>query len=412
MQHEVKRVQLTKDQLLQKYAKDQPKIKHYRELTDYLFDQRKSKVYNEETLKLTTSILQLNPEFYTMWNYRREIMDHVYSASSSTSDMLNIYISVLNNELNFILSLLKRFPKVYWIWNHRRWCLFKLVDFGAVDWGFEFKTVGKMLEMDQRNFHGWQYRRFVVENLQVEQLKKKEHNGCRDPKDGQEEKGEEKEGEDALEEATSKNEGVCNNLKVLKLYLDEFGYTTTKIQHDFSNFSAWHNRTKLIYKIHNLVTSLKKSDSGGGVGVGGIVSEEKISLFLNPLNVMKNDLEILQTGIYMSPEDNSVWLYLYWLLSDDIFVLAFKTQDEYLKVLKDQIKLIREVNELEKDDTGLDNVGCLKSFVFVRALIDKVEKRKELDDKEIVTNLEKLIKLDSLRRRRYEDQLLGKVPVL
>ena len=75
--------------------------------------------------------------------------------------------------------------------------------------------VSKLLDLDQRNFHGWHYRRFVVENMELE---------C-------------------------KNDTTL----ILKINLDEFNYTTLKIQKDFLNFSAWHNRTKLIPKIYNLI---------------------------------------------------------------------------------------------------------------------------------------------------------------
>ncbi|KAI3407053.2 BET4 [Candida oxycetoniae] len=346
------------------YEKDLPKIAHYKELTSYLFNKRDSQTYDEETFKLTTRLLQLNPEFYTMWNFRREIIDKVYAPHSE------IYIEILNDELNLILSLLKKFPKVYWIWNHRRWCLFKLVELKSVDWEFEFKTVGKMLELDQRNFHGWQYRRFVVENLEIQKT------------------------------------GNDKELEILNLNLKEFEYTTSKIQHDFSNFSAWHNRTKLIPIIYNLVKQLGKRSYDGGV------DNDKIKLFESPLSILYNDLEILKTGIYMCPEDNSVWLYFCWLLSDKFFVSAFDSIKDYIEVLNNQLELIKEVNELEKEDTGNENVGCLRSLVYVHALINKAQNEDILENKEVVTNLKKLIELDSLRKHRYEDQLSGKVLII
>ncbi|CAK9438497.1 uncharacterized protein LODBEIA_P27210 [Lodderomyces beijingensis] len=384
MQHEVKRAHLTEEQLLQKYEKDKPKIAHYNELTAYLFEQRQHQIYNEQTLQFTTSLLKLNPEFYTMWNYRREIMHHMYSPTP------DIYVRVLNDELNFVLASLKRFPKVYWIWNHRSWCLFKLVELKSVNWEFEFKTVSKMLELDQRNFHGWHYRRFVVENLELEQQQQQVESGG-DKNDG---KGD---GDDN-----------SNKLAILQLNFDEFDYTTSKIQRDFSNFSAWHNRTKLIPKIFHLLSDTKSANET----LVDTVDKEKLELFKTPLSILHNDLAILRTGIYMSPEDNSVWLYLYWLLSDDFFVSAFETREKYLEILNDQLSLIHEVNDLEKDDTGSDNVGCLKSLVYVHALIDGVKGVDVLDDANIVSALQKLVQLDSLRKHRYEDQLSGKAPVI
>lgn len=36
--------------------------------------QKKAKDYSPEALKKTTELLDLNPEFYTVWNYRRHIL--------------------------------------------------------------------------------------------------------------------------------------------------------------------------------------------------------------------------------------------------------------------------------------------------------------------------------------------------
>ncbi|KAI5953403.1 BET4 [Candida jiufengensis] len=352
MQHEVKRVNLTKEQQELKYERDQPKIKYYRDLTDYLLQSKKDHVYNEENFKLTTTLLNLNPEFYTTWNYRREIIDNYY-----TPDNKEKLIQILNDDLKFLMSLLKRFPKVYWIWNHRKWCLFKLVELNSVNWDYEFKTISKMLELDQRNFHGWHYRRFIVENLEEEQSQKNE---------------------------------------ILKLNLEEFEYTTTKIQNDFSNFSAWHNRTKLIPKILQLMKETKVDNE----------------LFNDPQNILNNDLEMIKTGIYMSPEDSSVWLYLYWLLSDSIFVNSFKSKEDYVQVLQDQISIIKEVNELEIEDSNQDNIGCLKSLIYIKAILNNCLHEKSIIDEDIKESLIKLIKLDQLRKGKYQDQLNGIVPIL
>ncbi|KAI5960362.1 BET4 [Candida pseudojiufengensis] len=366
MQHEVERINLTKEQQELKYEKDQPKIKYYRELTDYLLQSKKEHIYDEENFKLTTTLLNLNPEFYTIWNYRREILTNLYNNFNSNEDEKTKLTSIINDDLKLLMSLLKRFPKVYWIWNHRKWCLFKLVELNSVNWEFEFKTINKMLELDQRNFHGWHYRRFIIENLEEQAIKEEKINE------------------------------IQAQLKILKLNLDEFDYTTSKIQTDFSNFSAWHNRTKLIPRILNLVK----------------VTNTDNELFKNPLNILHNDLEMIKTGIYMSPEDNSVWLYLYWLLTDPIFVNSFQSKENYIKLLEEQISLIREVNDLEIEDSGHDNIGCLKSLIYIKAVLNNSLQKDNTIDEEIKESLVKLIELDELRKGKYNDQLNGIVPIL
>lgn len=64
-----------------------------------------------------------------------------------------------------------------------------------------------MLAKDQRNFHAWGYRRWVVSQLEGPEL-----------------------GGGSMVES-------------------EFQYTTDKIHANLSNFSAWHNRSQLILRL-------------------------------------------------------------------------------------------------------------------------------------------------------------------
>lgn len=355
-----------------KLEKDQKKIATYKQLTQDILQQRDDKVYTEDAFNDTSKLLILNPEFYTIWNYRREILLHLYKPNDQVVD-IDTYAQILTDDLQFVLSQLKKYPKCYWIWNHRSWCLFELVEIDRVNWAYEFGVVSKLLELDQRNFHGWQYRRFVVENMEREATKKAE-----DPKQEQ--------------------------LALLKINLDEFNYTTSKVQRDFSNFSAWHNRAKLIPKVYDLVQSFN-----------GDVPEEyqqQCELFQQPHSVLTHDLDMIKTGIYMSPEDTSVWSYLYWLLTDEFFMKGYTQEGEYLKVLEQQVKEISELNELEKEDhNGIDNIWCLKSIIFIKALIQK-EKNEPILTDYIKDSLQTLVEIDPLRKGRYLDQLLGAASIL
>ncbi|RCK60318.1 Geranylgeranyl transferase type-2 subunit alpha [Candida viswanathii] len=319
MQHGIKRVSLTEEAKRLKLEKDQVKIKEYRALTEELFKLREDGNYSDEALLKNNEILIINPEFYTMWNYRREILSR-YKAQD-----VQVYEDLLNQDLKFVLSQLKKFPKCYWIWNHRTWLLFELVKIEKVNWEFEFAVVSKLLDLDQRNFHGWHYRRFVVENMEV----------------------------------------ACKGdlVKILKINLDEFNYTTLKIQKDFLNFSAWHNRTKLIPKIYNLIHDNEEELKG----------VPDTALFQDPKLVMNNDLEMIKTGMYMSPEDTSVWSYYAWLLSDEFFTNAFDSKQEYLDTLNEQLDVITELNEMEREDTGNDNPSCVKFLKYIESLKSELQ---------------------------------------
>lgn len=329
-------------------------------------------VYTKDELDKTTNILLLNPEFYTVWNYRREILMDLFEKKTLEKK------SALEDDLKLVMSQLKRFPKCYWIWNHRIWCLNQLQASNEANWDFEMAIVAKLLEMDSRNFHGWQYRRFLVENI-----KKKETKDCL-PGDNEE------------------------KLIQLRINIKEFEYTTSKINKNISNFSAWHNRTKLIYEIYSTISQLNDKSEFSDIS----------HIFQSPYNILVHDLELIKTGMYMDADDTSVWLYLYWLLTDKLFVddLRNTSNDRasYMDILHEQLKLIEELNELEKDDhiDGYDNCWCLKSIVLIKGLIKReecgpaVETDLLLDD-EIKMLLERLIEIDPLRKGRYLDQLKG-----
>lgn len=151
---------------------------------------------------------------------RRRIFDNEFSNLDSqlasgelTDDQKNSQVlDIVNLDLQFLFPLLLQYPKCYWIWNHRLWLLEKGATLLPASkarplWEDELKLVGKMLARDSRNFHGWGYRRTVV---------------------------------DRLESPLLNGRTMCR---------DEYDYTTKMIGQNLSNFSAWHNRSRLILRI-------------------------------------------------------------------------------------------------------------------------------------------------------------------
>lgn len=105
----------------------------------------KNEEYNEDTFKLTTNILQWNPDYYTIWNYRRIL---ILNQTSKESIDLEQKQKIFINDLLLFLQLIKINPKSYWLWNHRIWCLQTMP---KPDWNAELGLVDKMLTMDARN---------------------------------------------------------------------------------------------------------------------------------------------------------------------------------------------------------------------------------------------------------------------
>lgn len=78
----------------------------------------------------------------------------------------------------------------------------------------------------------------------------------------------------------------------LKLAEEEFQYTLSKIESNFSNFSAWHHRSLLLLPIW-------------------------IARELNEAQKRKErdeEFELIRQAIFVDPEDQSVWTYHSWLI--------------------------------------------------------------------------------------------------
>lgn len=354
-----------------KAEKDRAKINHYRRLTQKVLDGKSNDTYTQEYLDYTSALLELNPEFNAVWNYRRNIVISLLAAGELDRTQF------LSQDLRMTMAQLKMFPKCYWIWNHRTWCLQQLEAHGEANWDYELAIVLKLLELDSRNFHGWHYRRYVVSYI--------EKNSVASAKSEQDEK-----------------------LVELAINLTEFAYTTSKINKNISNFSAWHNRTKIVPKIFQLLEtpidplSLSKENTA------------VLRLFMSPYDLLTHELDLVKTGMYMDSDDTSVWLYLQWLLTEDIFVDNLGAANQtYGQLLTDQLKEVEELNELEKGDspTNSDHVWCLKTIIFIKGLL-KAQKTDLVLDDDIVESLKKLVDLDPLRKGHYLAQILGAAPLV
>lgn len=104
---------------------------------------------------------------------------------------------LLGAELALVQECLGQNPKIYCVWYHRKWC-FKQGVLGPEDLQRDLKLCAKLLQLDDRNFHCWGYRNLFLAELA---------------------------GLPAAEEVA---------------------FTTTKINANFSNYSAWHYRSKLL----------------------------------------------------------------------------------------------------------------------------------------------------------------------
>ncbi|CAI9781256.1 unnamed protein product [Fraxinus pennsylvanica] len=149
--------------------------------------------YTKEALEISAKLLEVNPEHYTGWNYRKLAVQHFLNHQSEIEVDSESIHSVLNEELKVVENALKKNFKSYGAWYHRKWVLSKR--HSSTD--KELRLLGKFQKLDSRNFHAWNYRRFIT------MLKK-----------------------------------ISDE--------EELQYTTDMIYDNFSNYSAWHNRSVLL----------------------------------------------------------------------------------------------------------------------------------------------------------------------
>ncbi|CAI7631698.1 unnamed protein product [Penicillium glandicola] len=325
------------------------KIENYKDLELSVSEKVAEHEYTIETLKKISELLSSNPEYYTAWNYRRQVLQYQFSQAGDLDDetATDSITQLITNDLHFLIPLLRSFPKCYWIWNYRLWLLdearrlLSLPEARKI-WQQELALVGKMLTLDSRNFHGWGYRRFVVETLK--------------------ELG-------TAEEATSMTQ-------------KEFEYAKKMIGANLSNFSAWHYRTKLI---QSLLDEQSASDD-------------------DRRRMLDDEISLIHQA-FIDPYDQSLWFYHQNLMSVFDPSMAERTMAPNLSS-SDRLEYIR--NEIEEIREMLDGAEDCKyiyqALIECTLLASKVEGSLSSEDRDqILSWLSELKKLDPLRRERWLD---------
>lgn len=308
-----------------------------------------------EVLALTSKLLAKNPEYYTIWNHRRLIMLHLFDGPLTEDglqqlDQQNLVprekhvATLLTDDLRMLIQLLLQFPKCYWIWNYRQWLLEQaernLHGSMAIQlWQQELALVGKMLARDERNFHGWSYRRTVVASL---------------------------------ERLTQKS-----------MVEEEYDYTTRMIRSGLKNFSAWHNRSKLIPRL----------------------LDERQADEVERRKMLGDELDLIQIAL-TDPFNQSAWDYHAFLMGtltsgslvDGQIVKSF-TNLERVEYFEREMARAKEMLEID-DDCKLVYEALL-SYAVTYLMIEGGNKY--VTTQELREWLSQLRKLDKLRAGRWEN---------
>ncbi|KAJ2894426.1 Rab geranylgeranyltransferase [Coemansia aciculifera] len=206
-----RRRQALKEPSVDEKEQSRQRVEKYCALNNSVMSLRANNVFTASALDQTKRLLELNTELHTVWNYRRQVFEHM-DLWQDTEERQRM----LEAELGFLFEIIMKNVKSYWMWNHRVWTLNSMP---RADWKKELGLVAKLLALDARNFHGWDYRRFIVSNLKK------------------------------ASEGSSGSSG------------GEFAYTTEQINRDCANHSAWHNRSKLLPAVLEKASSAEAQKS-------------------------------------------------------------------------------------------------------------------------------------------------------
>ncbi|KAJ8679431.1 hypothetical protein QAD02_015218 [Eretmocerus hayati] len=215
-------------------AEKRKKALAFKKGVELIFEKRKNGDLDDEILVMTEKLLAQLPDVYTLWNIRREAL-----LNNNWSD--DERVEKLEKELPLTETCLRENPKSYCAWHHRQWVIEYLP---YPNWQRELNLCNKCLNLDDRNFHCWNYRRFVV-------------------------------------------------LKACVSDEEELDFTTNKIMNNFSNYSSWHYRSKLLPKLY-------PSDA------------HDLPIRSDKYN---EELDIVMNATFTDPNDTSAWFYQRWLLN-------------------------------------------------------------------------------------------------
>ncbi|KAG9686071.1 protein prenylyltransferase, partial [Aureobasidium melanogenum] len=355
--------------------KELKQIEAYKALVDNVQAKIKAQEYTAETLGLTSALLTQNPEYYSIWNHRRLVLQHVFAKEINSSPPEDAESKpppgltpaqheitlLIREDLAFLLPLLKQFPKCYWVWNHRAWLLQQASKYLPVTsakrlWQEEMVLDSKMLSYDSRNFHGWSYRREVVSSIEhlthLEQQEKSQSD-------------QEKKPEESMTES-------------------EFAYTTKMIKTNLSNFSAWHNRLQLIPKL------LKERNADDA-------ARKKL---------LDDEFELIITALYTDPYDQSLWFYHNYLMtnlspktSSELRIVPDLTNQDRIEYFDTQFDLLKDMLEDTKDCKWI----YLALVTYTPEYLEIDAGNKKITTLELTVWLDQLEQLDPLRKGRWVD---------
>ncbi|CAM9240482.1 unnamed protein product [Ectocarpus fasciculatus] len=277
------------------------KISNYKKVVGAIRHKRASGQMDAEYKQLLGKLLRLHPDYYSMWNFRKEAVlaelsrigdahsgqdggdggDKVAEESSSgtlspsAQEQEQEKKKIYKEELALSVDCIKRNPKSYPAWHHHKWALERGLDLlgGRSALAGDLALCATFLELDGRNFHCWAHRMWVAERM-----------------------------------------GLSAR--------EEFDFTTDKIKQNFSNYSAFHFRSKVLPRM---------------------VEEAGHDRW----QLLSDELDLTHDAMFTEPADQSVWWYHHFLLTWADDGADSCDSERYENVLRAEAATLGELIEVE-----------------------------------------------------------------
>ena len=257
MFHGVKKSEV-KELTEEEKAKNELQLKKLKAIQEQILKIRAQNKYDQKSMEFLLKSSVLMPDYPTLWSIRKILMEQYLPTLNDDEAM-----EYLQKEIKSILPIMMKNPKSYLLWYHRVWSLVKCIEI-EIKKGVpleksvligEIGLCNKFFLKDDRNFHCWNYRVKLLSLISIY---------------------------------------FQNTFQ--KFVEDELKFTIEKITMNFSNFSAWLYRSKLIpiyFLQHNIKWNTKEA-----------------------LDFFKDDLDLIKKAIYTDPKDQSPWNYLSWIITN------------------------------------------------------------------------------------------------
>lgn len=293
--------------------------------------------------KLCSEVLVANADVYSLWSARRQRLSAFFSASEASLTALSSSIDGANDvidakaattaaneatvaELHVSVAALARSPKSYAAWHHRAWTV--AMRPCAIDWSAELDLCSRLLTADERNFHCWSYRRWLVAAARVT-------GAATGPTSGE---------SDSSVDNSSLSVGELAPPSPFST-ASELAFTLDRIRRNFSNYSAWHGRSVLLREqaaaktekavtlsladaATTMLTVSALCDAGAAgaainsAAVHSTSATHQQVLFgadvvpdaVPSVATLTAELALIQRALFTEPDDQSPWMYHRWLV--------------------------------------------------------------------------------------------------